>query len=174
MGNSSPTKDVLVPPKKECSVYYYPDYNRFQIGDSFETVVRSYFSEKFYEKVNSAITDSDPGKNAEQTFEPDLRFRHRLTGNCFWLGCKFVDRSSEGKIQWSSNEQLIKYGQFQESHRPEQVFVVLGLGGTPHRPKSLYCIPLKDITGPELCLSSIEKHRHRVDQLFRYENESVV
>jgi hypothetical protein len=174
-GNGSPTKDVVVSPKKDRSVYYYANYNSFQKEDHFESVVRGYFPEKFYDVVNSTIASNDPnGKNDEQKVEPDFKFRPKLTGDCFWVECKFVDRSSDGKIQWPANDQLIKYQQFQENHRQERVYVVIGFGGMPYRPKSLYCIPLKEITCPELSLSSIEKYRHRVDQVFRYENGSVV
>jgi hypothetical protein len=173
-GNGSPAKEIVIPPKKDRSVYYYANYNSFQKGDRFESVVRGYFPENLYDVVNSSISNNDPnGKNDEQSLDPDFKVRHKLTGNCFWVGCKFVDRSSEGKIQLSANEQLIKYQQFQENHKQERVYIVMGFGGMPHRPKSLYCIPLKEITCPELSLNSIEKYRHRVDQVFRYENGTV-
>jgi hypothetical protein len=171
----STKNDVIVSTKKERSVYYYLNYNSFQNGDHFESVVHGYFPEKFYDVVNSTITSNDPiGGNSEQTLEPKFRFRHKMTGDCFWVECKFVSKLLDGKIQWADNDLLIKYEQFQEDHWPERVYVVIGFGGMPHRPKSLYCIPLKNITCPELCLSLIEKYRHRLDQVFRCEDGSVV
>jgi hypothetical protein len=171
----STKKHETVSSNKERSVYYYPNYNSFQNGDHFESVIRGYFPETFYDLVNSTITsDNSVGRNDEQTPEPKYRFRHKLTGDCFWVECKFVGRSLDDKIQLAANDQLISYEQFQENHRSEMVYLVIGFGGSPHRPKSLYCISLEKVTSPELCLSSIEKYKHRLDQVFRYENGSIV
>jgi hypothetical protein len=182
LGNGSTRKDdilstkknVIVTAQKERSIYYYPNYCNFQKGDNFDSVVRGYFPETFYDLVNSATSINDPpGKNNEQTLEPEFKFRNKSTGDCFWVECKFVDKLLDGKIQWTDNEHLIRYQHFLEDHRAEQVYLVIGLGGMPHRPKALYCIPLKTPACPELSPSSIEKYRHRLDHVFRYENGSI-
>lgn len=171
----STNKDVNVPPKKERSIYYYPNYDSFQKGDNFEAVIRGYFPETFFDLTNSSsIADVPVGKADEQATEPKFRFRHKHTGVCFWVASIFVDKSPDGNVHWADKDQFIRFEQFQENHKPESVYLVLGFGGTPHRPKSIYCISLENIDSPDLHPSSIERYRHRLDQVFRCENGSVV
>ncbi len=117
----SPKKEVSVSPNKERSIYYYPDYDMFKNGDNFESVILGYFPDKFYDVVNSTSGGNDlVGRNDVDTLGPKFRFRHKLTGDCFWVECKFVDNSLNGEINWLANGQLTEYEQFQQDHRQNQ------------------------------------------------------
>lgn len=143
-------------------------------GDRFESHVATYFPESYYKIVQATTTRNDlEGRRIEQSLQPDFKFRHEMSGHCFWIECKFRGALLDDKIQWSDIAQLERYKRFQESVRPERVFVVIGYGGTPSCPNSLYCIPLSNISYPGLYPNAIEKYKHRPDRMFWYSSESV-
>lgn len=154
---------------------YYPSYPRpentsFSIGKLFENYVMSLFPEPHFRALRTTPQHEDyNGRIIESKLDPDFQFRHNPTGHKFWVECKYRGALCEGKILWSESGQLERYRRFQENHRPEKVFVVIGFGDPPTMPQEMYCIPLDEIRYPGLYPSSILKYQRHVNRPFWYQ-----
>lgn len=138
-------------------------------GDLFEDYVLDMFPENVFGAIHVTPRSSDlNGRKVESQNEPDFQFRHKPTNHKFWVECKFRADLFQGKIAWSKPWQLAKYKEFQEAHRPEKMFVVIGFGGRSSRPEEMYCIPLDEVQYPALYPSTIAKYRRPTDKEFWY------
>ncbi len=133
-------------------------------GDLFEQYCLKRFHETIFDCHYYTPRRKDIGSRQVRCLgHPDFQFYHKPSEHKFWVECKFRKHlDDEGKINWSKGEdQLERYRAFQEEHRPEKVFIVIGLGGMPSMPSSMYCIPLDDVAYPGLFPSYVEKWRRK-------------
>lgn len=76
---------------------------------------------------------------------PDLQYEFRLDGKSypFSVECKFRSMTS-GSILLTKDGQIERYKKF-KIEKGMDVFIVLGLGGTPKKPAELFVIPISDV-----------------------------
>ncbi|WP_342304394.1 hypothetical protein [Methanolobus sp. ZRKC5] len=144
---------------KKPPVYYESSKNEENIkkGDDFEKFVVNLFPENKFTIVEWT-TDSMRKHNryVEADTRPDLLIRHNLSGDEFYIECKYRSYAFENKITWTNKEQLKRYQDF-DREREAPVFVLIGLGGSPEKPDNLYWIPLEDAKYTELYISYMKK-----------------
>ncbi len=148
-----------------------------EIGTAFEEYIldlifknnknREYFS---LEYRTSDYYNKQNGIYAESNMEPDFRIRYNPTSDVFAVECKYrsdLFRNKQGKyvLSWSNPTQLARYQKYQREKKIP-VYVVIGLGGGPKKPKRIYCIPLSEIKYPQLYPSVLEKYEHQPDKVF--------
>jgi hypothetical protein len=128
-------------------------------GDLFEGYVARLFPESFFTIVHHTPSRNDlNGRFIESKQMPDFQIRHNASGHRFWVECKWRGQLKDGKIDWSNPEQLERYRDFQRDVRPEMVYVVIGYGGWPSIPDSIYCIPLNEVKYPGLYPQAIQNY----------------
>ncbi|MEM3513048.1 MAG: hypothetical protein QXH13_02590 [Thermoplasmata archaeon] len=140
-------------------------------GDLFENYVIDHFPQEFF-KILHATTRRDDlgGRQIESAKNPDFHLQHIPSGHKFWVEAKFRRDLFQNKLVWCKEFQLKRYKEFQEEVRPEKVFIVIGLGGRPTSPETMYCIPLDEIEYVGLYLHKIEHYRRDPTAEFRYRN----
>lgn len=140
-------------------------------GDVFEEYVSRLFPECEYEILHyTPGKDVLSGRGIKSREYPDFQILHRPTGKTFWIECKYRSRLYDGKLVWAKDWQLERYKSFQEEHRPEKVYVIVGFGGLPMRPKRMYCFPLDMIDYPALYPTSIKRYIRPVKKNFQLLN----
>jgi len=148
----------------------FPWTLNFFKGHYFEAFVSSLFPSSEFDVIHATTTRSDlNGRMIGEAKDPDFRFHHKSSGHYFWVECKFRTTLYDGKIKWAEKWQMERYQEFQKLHRPEKVYVVIGFGGDPNNPDSLYSIPLNKIQYTRLFPGSIGKYSRNVNQEFEYQ-----
>jgi hypothetical protein len=139
-------------------------------GDLFEEYVCELFPENAFTmvQVTPRREGLDGGIN-EQSLRPDFRFRHEPSNHMIWVVCQYRSQLEDRKIQLLERWQLDGFKEFQELNRPDKMFLVIGFGGRPSKPHSLYCIPLEEIQYPSLFPYLIEKYRRPTNKAFWYQ-----
>ncbi|WP_321416577.1 hypothetical protein [uncultured Methanomethylovorans sp.] len=108
----------------------------------------------------------------EADTRPDLLIRYNLTGEEFYVECKYRSYFYENKFQWSTSEQMNRYLRFAyEQNKP--FFVVLGLGGTPDKPEKIFCIPIQEAKYPALYSSVLTKFSHETGKDFFWNGHTL-
>jgi len=161
--------DIILPKFCISCGYPFPWTQNFAKGHYFEAFVCNLFPSDDFDVVHATTTRNDlNGRKIGEAKNPDFRFYHKLSGHYFWVECKFRTTLYDGKIKWAEKWQMQRYQQFQKSHGPEKVYVVIGFGGDPTLPDALYAIPLDEISYPRLYPMSIEKYSRSVNKEFSY------
>jgi len=135
-------------------------------GDKFERYVVDKFDENKFTIVEwTTDTTRKHHRYVEADTRPDLLIRYNLTGEEFYVECKYRSYFYENKFQWSTPEQMNRYLRFAyKQNKP--FFVVLGLGGTPDRPEKIFCIPIQEAKYPALYSSVLTKFSHEAGKDF--------
>lgn len=121
---------------------------------------KDYFTVEDWTRDNS---DKSKGIKVESDMNPDLLIRYNLRNERFAVECKYRTTavwSEERKgmiIKWSYPQQIKRYNEFSKT-KGIPVFVIIGIGGTPGNPKTMYCIPLKDAKYPEIYMNVLKKY----------------
>lgn len=132
------------------------------VGDLFEAYVADLFSPREYTFLEVTPRRGDlNGRYIAAALNPDFRIRYEPNGHIIWVECKYRSGLYKGKLEWCKEEQFERYRRFQREHWPEKVYVVIGLGGQPDDPGSLFCIPLIEIASSALEPSLLEPNRMR-------------
>lgn len=98
----------------------------------------------------------------ESNRNPDLEYKY-LEGNIartFALECKYRSRMFAGSIELMNDGKFNIYEKFHLTQMP--VYIVLGVGGGPQKPRELYLIPFKDIK-PQMSATELIKYLKRGD-----------
>lgn len=139
-------------------------------GTAFESCVAGLFPMSAFSIIHDTRRDSNSSRMPRSVKDPDFRIRHRASGHSFWIECKFRSSARHGVISWCSGQQQFeRYKEFQDKVRPERVYVVVGLIGSPYSPKFMYCIPLDEITEPDLFVNEVSSYRRNPPFLFVYD-----
>lgn len=132
-------------------------------GDEFESFLREhiYTSDKF-DLVHKTHNFSKNKKDfIETSLYPDFLFRDKKTKEEFYVEAKYREKLFNGKIDWSSEEQLKRY---KKIAKEKTTYIAIGFGGRPKFPKVLYIINLMDIKYPDLFPSKIENYKKTTPQ----------
>lgn len=129
----------------------------FKTGECFENYVRKkIFTEKYYDLLQRTYSYNIKTKNYVPSSNPDFKFRDRRTLKTFYAEVKYRKYFYKGKITWCSEGPLKHYRQ---CNKEAPVFIILGIGGLPSCPGSVFLIPLKFINCTGLYFSEIKKYR---------------
>ena len=157
-------KDTFGYAKKVSEAVNETDYLRK--GHEFEKYTTELFNPQYFTIVNWTH-DQDhkhSGVRVEADKEPDLRVRYRLTGEEFFVECKFrTHLSPENKLEWTNEYSLKKYQRY-SAQRP--VFIVIGLGGESTKPDKMFCIPLSEARWTSLYPSFYKRFERSPDRKF--------
>ncbi len=142
-------------------------------GDKFERYVVDKFDENKFTIVEwTTDTTRKHHRYVEADTRPDLLIRYNLSGEEFYVECKYRSYFYENKFQWSTPEQMNRYLRFAyEQNKP--FFVVLGLGGTPDRPEKIFCIPIQEAKYPALYSSVLTKFSHETGKDFLWDGHTL-
>lgn len=122
--------------------------NSYQKGARFERYLASRFPETKYKLVDRTRDNAKYLNRAvESDGYPDLRFRNLETNNEFAVECKW-------RAKWQGNESHGDVGVFWNPKWTERylayskrnnipVFLALGVGGAPEKPKEVYIVPIE-------------------------------
>lgn len=114
-------------------------------GLDFEVFVMDHFNNKYFKLLNWRGDKINKGRYAESNRYPDMEYE-LLTNKHeqFAVECKWRKSFQNGAINWATEEQIEIYNKFSED-RKMNVIVVIGLGGEPSNPESMYAIPLRSL-----------------------------
>ncbi len=105
---------------------------------------------------------------------PDFYIGARGIGHKFWVEAKHRSHLIDDKFDiCQENPDRLKFLRtFQELMRPETVFLVLGLGGRPYAPESIFCLRVEEVKHPALFRSRLYDgtHEHSPYSPFRYKD----
>lgn len=103
------------------------------------------------------------GIYAKTNQAPDLQYSYK-NSFVFSVECKYRSQYSD-EITIASDAQLKRYKEYAQKNR-EKVYVVLGIGGQPQLPESIYLLPLKEISKSKINLSYIEQFKKDTDKFW--------
>lgn len=111
-------------------------------GRQFEEFVVSLCSDKSRFKLIAWRGDKISGTTyALENLLPDLHIRHRLDPNIeveYFIECKYRSSWGDGSLDFS--KQFSRYHR-EAKERNMQLFIALGIGGSPSNPEEFYLIP---------------------------------
>jgi hypothetical protein len=104
---------------------------------------------------------------------PDFYIAVKQIDQKFWVEAKHRSYLVNDKfdIYEEKPDRLKLLRTLQELMRPETIFMVLGLGGSPFAPERIFCLPIEEIKHPSLFRSKLcdGTHEHSPHFPFRYE-----
>lgn len=126
-------------------VYQYPEVETIDrnvyLGRKFEEFVVSLFSNRIRYGLLFWRGDKRSGDiYALENLLPDLHLRHKLDGGDvqYFVECKY--RSSWGDGVFDFSRQFLRYRR-EAKERNMELFLALGVGGTPSAPEEFYLVP---------------------------------
>jgi hypothetical protein len=165
-------QDVHVEPQKTT------DKKSSRIGYEFEKFVVDLFSEQFY-KLKFWTSDKSSNKNvsAENNIYPDLliQFKYKENTRNFAVECKYRSNLINNAFTFEER-QLENYRQFERENNV-QVFIIIGVAGSPNSPKDFFIIPLKEIQSPIVSLEKLKLWKFPLSEnrefFYNYDNETL-
>lgn len=129
----------------------------YQMGAEFEDYVMDLFPADKFDLLHRTIGQAQVGRYVEDCTYPDLKFRSCDNWYHFWVECKYRSRlEPNGNLIWTDNEHLDRYLQiFWETG--VEVFVIIGVGGSPKRPNHLHLISLRNTAYKEIFASVLKR-----------------
>ncbi len=123
-------------------------HSSYSKGERFQEFVEDLFPiDEFILKRKTHSWRTLKKRFVEDSLDPDFTFGHKDTGYIFSIECKYRNKFREDdRIYWVKRRNLDWYKKFEEEENHD-VYVVMGVGGKPENPNSLFLIPLKDIEG---------------------------
>jgi len=89
------------------------------------------------------------------------------------IECKWRSTLFQGKADVSYPEQLDRYRKFaKQSKMP--VFMVIGIGGKPSDPESVYCMPLDKVKSASIDHDDLKPFYHKPENEFYYDSKAKV
>lgn len=140
-------------------------------GRDFEKFVVNRFSKKYFSIMEWRSDKCVNGHYAESNTYPDLEMVLHLgkSDYPFAVECKWRHEFSDnGYIQWCDDSQLERYNKFAQD-KAISVFIILGIGGTPSSPTSVYCVPLKAMKYSGAKKDYLENFKHDNSKDFFYD-----
>jgi hypothetical protein len=130
-----------------------------QKGDVFENYVIQKFDRAYFALKDMRSDKGVKGFYPESNTYPDLTLEYKPAKQRFAVECKWRQHwqtRSNGSafINWAGGttkekglQKIQNYANYAETQKMP-VFVVIGIGGTPERPKDLYVVPLNALKSP--------------------------
>lgn len=115
-------------------------------GEVFEKFVVDRFVKEYFEIKNWRSDKYHNGRYATTNTYPDLEIilTTKYKKVSFAVECKWRKEFFNGTIECAKEYQLKNYRAYALDQN-QKVFIVLGVGGTPSNPASLYIIPLEEM-----------------------------
>ncbi|MBX3253572.1 MAG: hypothetical protein KF862_05470 [Chitinophagaceae bacterium] len=131
---------TIIPPK--------PEYNRFEIPDSFrkgqdfeDFVIAHLFPNELYTLIRrSADYHQNKQDFQESSLYPDFTLRDNATGIEFFVECKYRYSLIANSFRFSKSYQIERY----KTYNDRPFFLVLGLGGSAAAPAEIFLANFKD------------------------------
>lgn len=142
-------------------------------GYDFEKYIISLFDQKQWsiEHLTGDISE-EIGRRVKSDSDPDITVKHLTTGKKYSIECKYRSRFEIGKkecgIRWAKPYQISNYQIFQKE-KGHQVYVVLGVGGRPSKPKRMFLVPLYKLRYQFANESYLKKFERDVNSQFTIE-----
>jgi len=146
-----------VQPQQAAEVIEVPDEHAK--GKAFEEYIVALFPKSYFRIIEWRGDKYSNGRYAESNRLPDLELRleTKSVQVPFAVECKWRKGFYEGKINWAKDYQLKNYKQYQHE-KNIAVFVIIGVGGEPSDPESLYVVPLEEIESAVLYQQELQPY----------------
>jgi hypothetical protein len=128
-------------------------------GDDFEKYVVERFNKPCFKLTEWRSDKIHNGVYAASSRLPDLEYHFKTNhADCYFaVECKWRAAFFEGRIEWAKEYQLETYRKFSQEKKME-VFILIGIGGQPNQPQSLYIVPLRNIDSTQLYETQIQRY----------------
>lgn len=139
-----------------------------KVGCDFESWVLSHFDARIF--TPETWNRSGSLENlATGSGIPDLYFKFRTESrkDSFHVECVYRTALLDGYYTWGNDDKVLQLKQFATSS-PEPVFLVLGLGGTPQSPNSVWTIRVNKRITSKIRLEDLPIARPLPDNGFKY------
>ena len=113
-------------------------------GVAFERFVVGHFDKHYFELIDWRGDKYHEGVYPLSNCYPDLVMRYRPAQIQFAVECKWRQNFYE-YFDKKDHDQINNYKKF-SAEKKMKVFLVIGIGGTPHYPDNLYIVPLRDVS----------------------------
>ncbi len=136
-------------------------------GDDFEKFIIKKFNKNYFTIKQWAGDKYVEGVYSEKTLQPDIVVEFNM-GNYskkVAIECKYRSQLNKGEVQFSYDEQLNRYKQFEKDENTD-VYIALGIGGKASNPVNLYLIPLNSLSKPSLSESELLRFKRNPDDFF--------
>ena len=139
-----------------------------KVGCDFESWVLSHFDARIFTPEtwnrSGSLDNLATGSGV-----PDLYFRFRTESrkDSFHVECVYRTTLLDGYYTWGNDDKVLQLKQFASSNS-EPVFLVLGLGGTPQSPNSVWVIRINKMLASKIRLEDLPKARPLIDNGFKY------
>ncbi|MCK9611631.1 MAG: hypothetical protein PHR81_04500 [Bacteroidales bacterium] len=146
-----------------------------QKGDAFEKWVVKKFDRDYFQVEEWRSDKYVDGIYPVSNHFPDLEISFSLPGKdinkTFAVECKWRKNLYKGGINWAEEYQVKNYAEYAAMLKIP-VFVILGVGGEPDKPESVYIIPLQKLQYKFCTGTYLNKFRHiNIDKNFFYDFE---
>jgi hypothetical protein len=139
----------------------------------FEVYARRLLKQSDFENIHVTTGQGNfDGQGIETAKNQYFQYWHKRSGHSFWVNCEFKSNCDD-KPDKLRLDQLNCHKQFQEHVWPEKVYFVIGFGGRPFKPSSMFCIPLDEVVNIGLQPKLLEKFERDPKQPFDYQNERL-
>lgn len=128
-------------------------------GDAFERFVVERFDKEYFRVEEWRSDKYHEGHYAKSSMLPDIEFsfRTKYRKARFAVECKWRSEFKDSKIEWAKDRQLRTYKEYAR-REGMPVFAVIGVGGTPDNPESLYIVPIKNISSNILSENQMQRY----------------
>lgn len=157
-------KSTITKPKEENTNSF--ETNKAK-GDAFESFVVQQFDKKYFTLQEWRGDKYVDGNYPVSNHFPDLEvsYNWKDVKDHFAIECKWRKNYYKEAIEWAKGYQLKNYKEYANKTKLP-VYVIIGVGGTPNRPKDLFVIPLKDILVESIDKASLIPYRKKVGSRF--------
>lgn len=145
-----------------------------KVGCDFETWVLTQFDSRIF--VPETWNRSGSLENlATGSGIPDLFFKFQTESrkDSFHVECVFRTSLSDGYYSWGSDEKVRQLKEFANSS-PDPVFLVIGLGGSPKAPNTVWVLELTSSLAAKLRLKDLPRSKPIGESGFKYNPHSRI
>lgn len=138
-----------------------------QKGTTFEKYIVEKFNQGYFKLIEWRSDKFHKGIYAASNKLPDLEYSFEVVNSKtpFAIECKWRSVFINEKIEWAKSYQFDNYRNYQKQ-KNIKVFVIIGVGGEPENPESIYVVPLSKINSIFLFKKELEKYRRTSDNNF--------
>ncbi len=165
-------KEEIILPKPEFNIQAKEDVDldSAQKGRNFEEYVVDQFEKKYFKIIHWQGDKSHNGRYPESNQNPDLVFRlETQSGSCkLAVECKYQSKiNANYPIKFCEDYQLKNYQNFGKENKMD-VFLVLGLAGSPRNPDELYILPIMNFKSNTISYNDLQKYLKKIGTRFFY------
>lgn len=146
-------------------------YERKQFkGRRFEGYIEDLFRKNKEWKVERDNSYRKLSKGWVESYsDPDFVFIHRRTNKKIAVECKYKPKEYE-RIFWAFEDQIEHYQNFSDKEKIP-VFIIIGIGGKPKNPKTMFFVPLSLVKYPEVKMDYLQKFKRDSKKYFSLDNQ---